>query len=143
MLALKIRIRNPLLLLLRNSRQNTEASLSLFVSISYSELNSLLFSQFGQVGRVLANSLGDRRLIQVESCLKMVFDASLFNTQHFKVRIKVKVEKSREWSLDLCVVAVEKGTFVSPSTRFANFTYFYFSIAADDYTMFTTTRQKF
>ena len=28
----------------------------------------------------------------------MVIDAALFNTQHYKVRIKGKVEQSREWS---------------------------------------------
>ena len=37
---------------------------------------------------------------QVESLetQKMVLDAALLNTQHYKVRIKGKVEKSREWS---------------------------------------------
>ena len=29
---------------------------------------------------------------------KMVLDAALLNTQHYKVRIKGKVEQSREWS---------------------------------------------
>ena len=29
---------------------------------------------------------------------KMVLDASLLNTQQYKVRIKGKVEQSREWS---------------------------------------------
>ena len=29
---------------------------------------------------------------------KMVLHAALFNTQHYKVRIKGKVEQSREWS---------------------------------------------
>ena len=28
---------------------------------------------------------------------KMVLDAALLNTQHYKVRIKSKVEQSREW----------------------------------------------
>ena len=28
----------------------------------------------------------------------MVPDAALFNTQHYKVQIKGKVEQSREWS---------------------------------------------
>ena len=32
---------------------------------------------------------------------KMVLDASLFNTQHFKVRIKSKMEQSRERSSNL------------------------------------------
>ena len=29
---------------------------------------------------------------------KMVLDAALLKTQHYKVRIKGKVEQSREWS---------------------------------------------
>ena len=29
---------------------------------------------------------------------KMVLDASLLNIQHYKVRIKGKVQQSREWS---------------------------------------------
>ena len=32
---------------------------------------------------------------------KMVLDATLLNTQHYKVRIKGKVEQSREWSSSL------------------------------------------
>ena len=44
----------------------------------------------GLVGRVIANDPGDQRL------LKMVFDTSLLNTQHYKVCIKGKVEQSRE-----------------------------------------------
>ena len=41
-------------------------------------------------------------------------------TQHYKVRIKGKVEQS--WEI-LGVVAVEKGAFESPSTTVANFTH--------------------
>ena len=32
---------------------------------------------------------------------KMVLDAALLNTQHYKVKIKGKVEQSREWSSTL------------------------------------------
>ena len=49
----------------------------------------------------------------------MVHDASLLNTQHYKVRIKGKVEQSREGvapPLHLGVVAIEKGAFGLPST---------------------------
>ena len=57
---------------------------------------------------------------------KMVLDAVLLNTQHYKVRIKGKVEQSRERSSALpyilCVVAIEKGVFGLPSTKVANFT---------------------
>ena len=54
----------------------------------------------------------------------MVLDAALINTQHYKVRIKGKVEQSREGvapSLHLSVVAIEKGAFGSPMTMVANF----------------------
>ena len=57
---------------------------------------------------------------------KMVLDATLLYTQHFKVRIKGKVEQSMEKSSALpyisVLVAIEKGAFGSPSTTVANFT---------------------
>ena len=65
----------------------------------------------GLVGRVFANGPGDRDSIPgrvIPKTLKMVLDASLLNTQHYKVRIKGKVEKSRGRSrapLHLGVVA--------------------------------------
>ena len=37
---------------------------------------------------------------------KMVLDAALLNTQHYKVRIKDKVEQSREWCSTLCYTLV-------------------------------------
>ena len=55
----------------------------------------------------------------------MVLDTSLLNTQQYKVRIKGKVEQSREKicaPLHLGVVAIEKGAFWLPSTTVANFT---------------------
>ena len=58
----------------------------------------------------------------------MVLDASLLNTQHYKVQIKGKVEQSRERvapSLHLGVVAIEKGAFGLPSTMVANFTLYF------------------
>ena len=68
------------------------------------------------------NGPGDRGQSLVVSFKdsKMVLDASLLNTLHYKVRIKSKVEQSRERSgalpLHLGVVAIEKGAFGSPST---------------------------
>ena len=47
---------------------------------------------------------GDRGSIAgrvIPKSQKMVLDAALLNTQHYKVRIKVKVEQSREWSSSL------------------------------------------
>ena len=59
----------------------------------------------------------------------MVLDTSLLSTQQYKVRIKGKVEQFREKEKHspqhLRVVAIEKGAFRSPSTKVANFTYFY------------------
>ena len=53
----------------------------------------------------------------------MVLDTSLLNPQQYKVRIKGKVEQSRERSSapHLGVVAIEKGAFWLPSTTVANF----------------------
>ena len=55
----------------------------------------------GLVGRVFANGPGDQGSIPGRvkpKTLKMVFDTSLLNTQQYKVRIKGKVEQSRERS---------------------------------------------
>ena len=81
------------------------------------------------VGRVFANGPGDLGLIPgrvIPKTLKMVLDTAL----PYKVRIKGKVEQSRERSSALPytlihgVVAIEKGAFWSSSTTVANFTYF-------------------
>ena len=58
----------------------------------------------GIMVRVFANSPGDLGSIPgrvIPKTLKMILDASLLNTQHYKVRIKGKVEKSRERSSTL------------------------------------------
>ena len=55
----------------------------------------------GLVVRVFANGPGDLGSIPgrvIPKTQKMVLDASLLNTQHYKVRIKGKVEQSRERS---------------------------------------------
>ena len=58
---------------------------------------------------------GDCRSIPgriIRKIQKMVLDAALLSTQHYKVSIKGKMEQSREWSralsLHLGVVAIEK-----------------------------------
>ena len=56
---------------------------------------------FGQVGRVFAIDLGDLGSIPsrfIPKTLKMVLDTALINTQQYKVRIKGKVQQSRERS---------------------------------------------
>ena len=51
----------------------------------------------------------------------MVLNTALLNTQHYKVRIKGKMEQSWE-RLDLDVVAIEKGAFRLLSIKVTNFT---------------------
>ena len=63
----------------------------------------------GLVGRVFANVLGDLGSIPgrvIPKTLKMVLDTSLLNTQHYKARIKDKVEQSRERSSALPYTSV-------------------------------------
>ena len=74
------------------------------------------------MSRVFANGPGHRGSIPgqvIPKTQKMVLDAALLNTRHYKVRIKGKVEQSRD------VVAIAKGAFRSPLTKVANFTYLY------------------
>ena len=50
---------------------------------------------------MFANDLGDQCSIQslvISKAQKMVLDAALLNTQHYKLQIKGKVEQSRERS---------------------------------------------
>ena len=82
------------------------------------------------MGRVFTNGPGDWGSIPgrvIPKTQKMVLNATLLNTQHYKVRIKGKVEESWKWnstlSLYLGVVAIEKGAFRSPWTIVTNFTY--------------------
>ena len=58
-----------------------------------------IYHVFGQVGRVFVNGPGDLASIAcrvIPKAQQMVLDASLLNTQHYKVKIKGKVEQSRE-----------------------------------------------
>ena len=53
------------------------------------------------MSRVFANGPGDRGSIPsrvITKTQKMVFEAALLSSQHYKVRIHGKVEQSREWS---------------------------------------------
>ena len=61
------------------------------------------------MSRVFANGLGGRDSVSgrvIPKIQKMVLDALLFNTQYYKVRIKDKVEQSREWSSTLPYTSV-------------------------------------
>ena len=61
------------------------------------------------MSRVFANGPGDRGSFPgrvIPKTQKMVLDTSLLSTQHYKVRIKGKVEQSREWSSALPYLSV-------------------------------------
>ena len=63
----------------------------------------------GLMSRVFANGPGDRYSIPsrvLPKSQEMVLDADLVNTQHYKVRIKGKVEESRERSCALSYTSV-------------------------------------
>ena len=59
--------------------------------------------------REFTNGLGDQGSTPgqvIPKTQKMALDATLINTQHYKVRIKDKVEQSREWSSALLYTLV-------------------------------------
>ena len=61
------------------------------------------------MSRVFANGPGDRGSIPgwvIPKTQKMVLDATMLDTQHYKVQIKGKVEKSREGSSALPYTSV-------------------------------------
>ena len=63
--------------------------------------NRTVYRLIGQVGRLFANGPGHLGSIParlIPKTLKMVLDSSLLNTQQYKVRIKGKVEQSKEKS---------------------------------------------
>ena len=70
----------------------------------------IILSRFiGLVGRVFANGSGDLRSVPghvIPNTFKMVLNASLINTQQYKVRIKGKVEQFRERSSTLLYTLV-------------------------------------
>ena len=55
------------------------------------------------------------RKFAIEKSQKMVLDAALLNTQHYQLRIKGKVEQSREWSSALSYTLMEKLLKKEPS----------------------------
>ena len=71
-------------------------------------LNLSLLS-VGLMSRVFANGPGDRVSVPgwvMPKTPKLLLDATLLNTQHYKVRIKGKVEQSKEWSSALLYTLV-------------------------------------
>ena len=70
---------------------------------------NVLYRLIGLVGRVFANGQWDLGSIPgrvIPKTLKMVLGTSLPNTQQYKVRIKGKVEQSRERSSTLLYTLV-------------------------------------
>ena len=70
---------------------------------------TIVYRLIGLVGRVFANGPGDLGSIPgcvIPKTLKMVLDTSLLNTQWYEVRIKGKVEQSRERSSVLLYTSV-------------------------------------
>ena len=68
-----------------------------------------LWPDIGIMVRVFTNGPGDLGLIPgrvIPKTQKMVLDATLLNTQHYKVRIKGKVDQSRERSSSLPYTSV-------------------------------------
>ena len=68
-----------------------------------------MYRLIGPDGRVFANCPGDLGSIPghvISETFKMVLDTSLLNTQQYKVRIKGKVEQSRERSNALPYISV-------------------------------------
>ena len=81
---------------------------------------------------MFANRPGDLGSIPdrfIPKTQKMVLDATLLNTQRYKVRINGNEEQSREKEqrppLHLGVEAIEKGALGSPSIKVANFIYLF------------------
>ena len=71
------------------------------IDIKWRYLCLIEICEAGVMVRVFSNDPGDLGSIPgrvIPKTLKMVLDASLLNTQHYKVRIKGKVEKSWEKS---------------------------------------------
>ena len=76
----------------------------MFEYISLSRAYIVSFQTQAIMGRVFTNGLGDQGSIQgrvIPKSQKMVLNAALLNTQHYKVQIKSKVEQSRSWSWTL------------------------------------------
>ena len=62
-------------------------------------IQQYLYKYIGLAVRVFTNGPGDLGSIPgqvIPKTQKMLLDASLLNTQHYRVRIKGKVEQSRE-----------------------------------------------
>ena len=76
----------------------TSLLIAIYLSVNFLISTSWSVPNIGIMVRVFANSLGDLGSIPgrvIPKTQKMVLDATLLNTQHYKVRIKGKVEQSK------------------------------------------------
>ena len=67
------------------------------------------YQAIGLMSRMFANGSGDWGSIPsrvIPKTQKMLFDVSLLNNVHYKMRIKSKVEQSREWGSALPYTSV-------------------------------------
>ena len=84
----------------------------IYVHVSICEhifMSLYMYRLIGLVGRVFTKGLGDLGSIPgrvIPKTLKMVLDTSLLNTLQYKVRIKGKVDQSRERSCTLSYILV-------------------------------------
>ena len=72
-----------------------------FIKFSYKFATSWSIWAIGLMSRLFANGPGDWGSIPgrvIPKTQKMVLDATLISSQHYKVRIKGKVEQSWKWS---------------------------------------------
>ena len=82
-----------------SSHNSTRLCRFFWRTLLFSSVYICLIPDIGIMVRVFANGLGDLGSIPgrvIPKTQKMVLEASLLNTQHYKVRIKGKVEQSRE-----------------------------------------------
>ena len=98
-------------------------SLLLYYIYIYSRLYKIFNRNTINLSRVFASGPGDWFSIPgqvIPKSQKIVLDTTLLSTQHYKLRIKGKVEQSRKWSstlpLHLGVVAIKREAFGSPSS---------------------------
>ena len=74
----------------------------MFIRVYYCLVKSMwIRKKIGQHSISLMSGVFNSRSSHTIDSNKMVLDAALLNTQHYKVRIKSKVEQSSEWSCAL------------------------------------------
>ena len=118
-----------------NDRRNGERRSGISAQAAqHDDDDDLSLPDIGMMVTVFTNGPGDLGSIPVRvipKIQKMVLDASLLNTQHYKIWIKSKVEQSRERNsppththTPWCC-SYRKGAFWSLLTKVANFTYIF------------------